>query len=67
MFFNISTHMNVDYIVTEERYVTMMGPVGKCPILFMIDFFFNIAVNVSVLGELLWFTLFILIFDISFW
>lgn len=38
MFFNISTHTNVDYVVTKESYVTIMGQRGNCLILFVIDF-----------------------------
>lgn len=33
--------MNMDYILTKDSYVTMMGPRGKCPILFMMDFAFK--------------------------
>lgn len=56
--FTISTQMNVDYVVTKESYVTMMDPVCKCLILFMIDFVFKYGSDVSTLAELLGFALF---------
>lgn len=31
--FTISAQMNVNYVVTKESYVTMMGPICKCLIL----------------------------------
>lgn len=39
--FIISTQMNKDYVVTKESYVTMMGPICKCLILFMIGCVFK--------------------------
>lgn len=34
--FTISAQMNVNYVVTKESYVTMMGPICKCLILWLV-------------------------------
>lgn len=59
--------MNVDYAITKESYVTMMGPIGNCLILFMIDFVVKYLSEWFSLVELLWFRFFFFTFDSSFW
>lgn len=55
--FTISTQVNVDYVVTKESYVTIMGPICKCLILSMIGFVFKYDSVVSTLAELWGFAL----------